>query len=180
MKEVSYEEALRTSETPARVVLAVSFDSGNNRSNIIALGWKMRTSLQPPMVAISIGKTRYSHQLLNEVGEFVLAFPGEDLAEQVFFCGTNSGRNVDKFKEANLTPVEAKSVKPALIEECAVNFECRVTGTLETGDHTIFAGEVLTSWVSDEKKKLLLSVSYQEAYQVLLEKKGHRLGVVKG
>lgn len=179
MKEVSCEEALQVSQRPARVVLAVTFDTKNNRSDIIALGWKMLTSIQPPMVSISIGKTRYSHQLLNEVGEFVLAFPGEDLAEQVLFCGTNSGRNVDKFKETKLTPVKARSVKPVLIKECVANYECKVTGTLETGDHTIFAGEVLRSWVADEKKKLLISIGHEDAYKVLLDKKGYRFGVIK-
>lgn len=138
----------------------------------------MRTSIEPPMVAISIGKTRYSHQLLTEAGEFVFAFPGEDLAEQVLFLGTNSGRTVDKFKEANLTPVAAKSVKPSLIGECVVNLECKVVGSLDTGDHTIFAGEVLTSWLSD-KKKVLLSIGHEESYKVLLEEKGYRLGIVK-
>ncbi len=180
MEEVSYEKVLQVSEKPARIVLAVSFDRKNERSNIIALGWKMRTSIQPPMVAISIGKTRYSCQLLNETGEFVLAFPGENMAEEVLYCGTNSGRDADKFKEAKLTPVKAKHIKPALIEECIVNLECKVTGTLDTGDHTIFAGEVIASWLSGNGKKVLLSVGYEEAYQVLLEEKGYRMGIVKG
>ena len=157
----------------------MSFDAKNDRSNIIALGWKMRTSFEPPMVAISVGKTRYSHELLKEAGEFVLAFPGEDLAKQVLFCGTNSGRNVDKFSETGLTHAKAKSVKPSLIGECVVNLECKVAGSIETGDHTIFVGEVLNSWVS-EKKKLLISIGDEEGYKVLLEGKGHRLGVVKG
>ena len=179
MKEATYNEILPVFGRPERVVLAVSFDAENNRSNIIALGWKMRTSFQPPMHAISVGKTRYSHQLLKERGAFVLAFPGEDLAEQVLFCGTNSGRNVGKFKEAGLTQIKAKSVKPSLIGECVVNLECKVAGSLDTGDHTIFVGEVLNSWVS-EKKKILLSIGDEEGCKVLLEKRGYRLGVVKG
>ncbi len=179
MKEATCNETVPIFGRPERVVLAVSFDAENNRSNIIALGWKMSTSFQPPMHAISVGKTRYSHQLLKETGEFVLAFPGEELAEQVLFCGTSSGSNVDKFKKAGLTQVKAKSVKPSLIGECVVNLECKVAGSLDTGDHTIFVGEVLNSWLS-EKKKLLISTGDEEGYKVLLEGKGHRLGVVKG
>jgi len=180
MKEVSYSEALSYFGKPARVVLAVCYDRENKRSNPIALGWKMQTSIQPPMVAISIGKTRYSHKLLMETGEFVLAVPGGDLAKEVLFCGTNSGRNINKFQQTNLTPLKAKFVKPNLIKECVVNLECKVSGYFDTGDHSIFAGEVLTNWISEGKKKVLISVGFEEGYQLLLEEKGYRLGVIRG
>lgn len=179
MKEVSYSEASSYFGRPSRVVLAVCYDREKKRSNPIALGWKMQTSIKPPMVAISIGKTRYSHKLLMETGEFVLAVPGEDMAEEVLFCGTNSGRNMDKFQKAGLTPIKAKLVKPDLIKECVVNLECKVSGYLDTGDHTIFAGEVLNSWVSEEKKKVLISVGSEKGYKLLLEEKGYKLGVIR-
>ena len=179
MKEVSYSEASTYFRKPSRVVLAVCYDREKKRSNPIALGWKMQTSIKPPMVAISIGKTRYSHKLLMETGEFVLAVPGEDMAEEVLFCGTNSGRKMDKFQKTGLTPLEAKSIKPSLIKECAVNLECKVSGRLETGDHTIFAGEVVKSWVSGEKKRVLISVGSEKGYKLLLEEKGYRLGVIQ-
>ena len=177
MKVANYNDVVKVLR-PERVVLVTSFDFKNNRSNIIALGWKMRTSFSPPMVAVSVGKTKYSHGLIEETGEFVLAFPGEDMAEQVIFCGTNSGRDVDKFEKTGLTQVNGKHVKPSLIGECVANFECKLAGSLETGDHTIFAGEVLASWTG-EKKKLLVSVGNEEGYKVLVEGKGHRLGVIK-
>ena len=180
MKEVSYSKALSCFGKPSRVVLAVCYDRENKRSNPIALGWKMQTSIQPPMVAISVGKTRYSHKLLMETGEFVLAVPGGDNAKEVLFCGTNSGRNIDKLRETNLTPLKAKFIKPDLIKECVVNLECKVSGYFDTGDHTIFAGEVLTSWISEEEKKVLISVGSEEGYQLLLEEKGYRLGVIRG
>ena len=179
MKEVSYAEALSLFNKPARVVLAVCYDKQNQCSNPITLGWKMQTSIQPPMVAISIGKTRHSHRLLKETPEFVLAVPGEDLAQEVLYCGTTSGRNVDKFKEAGLTPLKAKFIKPDLISEGVVNLECKVCGSLDTGDHTIFAGEVVTSWILEEKKKILLSVGSEKGFKLLLEEKGYRLGVIQ-
>ena len=39
--------------------------------NIIPLGWKMRTSFKPPVVTVSVRKTRYSHGLIAKEGEFV-------------------------------------------------------------------------------------------------------------
>ncbi len=178
MREVDYAEAAKVSEKPSRIVLAVSYDRAGDRCDIIALGWKMRTSIKPPMAAISVGKTRYSHELILREKEFVLAFPGEDIAREVLRCGTVSGRNTDKFSDTGLTPAAAKHIKPFLIAECPVNYECRLSGTLDTGDHTIFAGEILASYVSGGEK-ILLSASGGSGYKKLLDEKGYSFAVVK-
>lgn len=156
MKKVSVEEAWKR-KYPEPVVLAVSVDA-EGKANIIALGWCMPTSFEPPMMAISVGKTRYSHKLISECREFVVAFPSEEMAKEVLYCGTHSGRDVDKFKESGLVAVPAKKVRPPLIEGCVANFECKVVGEIETGDHTIFAGEVVAAHVSEEKKGRLYNL----------------------
>ncbi len=179
MRKVSYREAAGFSETPSRVALAVSHDRKNARCNIIVLGWKMRTSMKPPMAVVSIGRTRYSHGLIMREREFVLAFPGADIAREVLRCGTVSGSETDKFEDTGLTPVDAELIRPSLIGECPVNYECRLSGVLETGDHTVFAGEIVRSYLSEEKKKLLVSTGMGEGYDVILEEKGYRLGVIK-
>ncbi len=178
MREVDYAEAVKMSERPSRIALAVSFDEANSRCDIIVLGWKMRTSIKPPMVAISVGKTRYSHELILREKEFVLAFPGEDIAREVLMCGTVSGRDADKFADTGLTPAASKHIRPCLISECPVNYECRLSGTLDTGDHTVFAGEILTSYVSGGEK-ILLSASGGGGYNKLLDEKGYSFAVVK-
>jgi len=156
LKEVPVEEAWKR-KYPERTVLAVSI-SKDGKPNIITLGWNMPTSFKPPMVAISVGLTRYSHKLISESGEFVLAFPSEGMEDALLFCGTHSGRDVDKFKATGLTPIKAKYVKPPLIAEATVNMECRVVGSIRTGDHTIFVGEILTAYISDEDKPVLFNV----------------------
>jgi len=177
LSEVSMSETLARWNHPERVVLAVSTDG--ERHDIIALGWKMRTSHSPPMIAISVGKTRHSHKLISQGGEFVLAIPGEDLWRAVLICGTTSGRDIDKFKETGLTPKPAKMVKPPLIEECIANIEYKVTGRLDTGDHTIFAGEALCCWVSDDRRRNLLTVGRERGYRSLGGGSGYSFGVIK-
>lgn len=156
LKEVPVEEAWRR-KYPERTVLVVSV-SRNGRPNIITLGWNMPTSTIPPMVAISVGNSRYSHELISESGEFVLAFPSEGMEDAVLFCGTHSGREVDKFKATGLTPIKSKYVKPPLIGEATVNMECRVVGSIKTGDHTIFVGEILAAYVSEDDKPVLFNM----------------------
>lgn len=154
--EVPVEEAWKR-KYPERTVLVVSIGK-EGKPNIITVGWNMPTSGKPPLVAISIGKTRYSHKLISQTGEFVVAFPSIDMEDAVIFCGTVSGRDVDKFKETGLTPIPAKYVKPPLIAEATVNMECRVVATLETGDHTIFVGEILATYISKEDKPILFNM----------------------
>ncbi len=162
---------------PERIVWAVAEYKG--KRSICPLGWKMNTSASPPMMAISVAPSRFTHSLIVKSGEFVLAWPGEDLAETTLFCGTCSGRYVDKIKEAKLSVVQGEYVKAPLIQECIANLECRLTGQLTTGDHTIFVGEIMAVWVNEKPKRLLCSIDRSAGYDFLLEKKGYRFGVIK-
>ena len=47
-----------------------------------------------------------------------------DLAKATDYCGVRSGRDVDKWKEMNLTPVPSLEVKVPSIAESPVNIEC--------------------------------------------------------
>ena len=134
---------------PEQVACAVCAGA-DGQTSIIPLGWFMQTSFRPPMCAISVAHTRYSYELLQETGEFVAAFPAEGSEDDVLFCGTHSGRDVDKFAETGFTPVEASEVAPPLIAEARANLECRVDGTLKTGDHTIFSGRVVAAHINRE------------------------------
>lgn len=154
MKEVKVSVAW-AKKYPEPVVLVTSI---GDRPNIISLGWSMNTSFTPPMMAISVGHTRYSHRLISQTGEFALAYPSEDMGKSVLYCGTHSGRDVDKFKETSLRSRPAKLIKPPLIEDAVANFECKVVSQMETGDHTIFVGKVLTAWISLKKKRRLYTL----------------------
>jgi flavin reductase (DIM6/NTAB) family NADH-FMN oxidoreductase RutF len=156
MVETSVQKAWKR-KYPEQVSWAISVDC-EGKADIISLGWCMPTSFDPPMIAISVGKTRYSQKLISESREFVLAFPSEEMGKEVLYCGTHSGRDVDKFKETGLVAVPAKKVRPPLIEGCVANFECRVVGEIETGDHTIFVGEIVAAHVSEEKKRRLYNL----------------------
>ena len=157
MRQVSPAEAFKR-KYPEQIVLAVSADAAG-RPDIITLGWAMPTSGRPPMLAISVGHTRYSHGLIEKGGEFVLAFPSIQLAEACMVCGSTSGRDTDKIKTANLRTAPAKVVRPPLLEGCLANFECRVRSKLTTGDHTIFVGEVLASHVDESVSERVYNIA---------------------
>jgi flavin reductase (DIM6/NTAB) family NADH-FMN oxidoreductase RutF len=162
---------------PEIVVWAVAEHDG--RRSICPLGWTMRTSASPPMMAISVAPSRYTHGLIGGAGAFVLAYPGRELAQATLECGTHSGRDTDKFARVGVTTSPARHVPAPLIQECVVNLECRLVERFVTGDHTIFVGEVLAAWAHDEPGALLCLVDASAGYETLLEEPRFRFGVVR-
>ena len=163
---------------PEVVVWAVAEHAGQR--SICPLGWTMRTSGTPPMMAISVAPSRYTHALIEAAGAFVLAYPGRELAQATLFCGTNSGRDTDKFTQAGVTALPAGQVQAPVIPECVANLECRLVEQFTTGDHTVFVAEVLAAWVHARPGPLLCLVDVSAGYETLLVEEGkYRFGVVR-
>ncbi len=128
----------------------VSCQRKDEKPNIITLAWVGVVCSEPPMVGISIRKNRFSYGIIKESKEFVINVPTRKLLKATDFCGTKSGKNVDKFSETNLTPIKAEKVKVPLIKECPVNLECVVRQILELGSHDLFLGEIVATHVDSE------------------------------
>lgn len=153
MRETGWSEAIGR-KYPEPVVLIVSCDK-EGRPNVMPAGWSMVASGEPPMLAISIAHRNYTHDLIEQTGEFVLVFPSGKMKSLIEQTGSCSGRNVDKFSKYKIKTRKPKYVKPPLIEDAVACFECRVRGKVTAGDHTIFVGEVLASYISDTHQNRL-------------------------
>lgn len=122
--------------------------------NIITLAWTMIISRDPPIVAISVSPRRYSHDLIQNAEEFTLNVPTKDIIKEVYYCGTHTGKTVDKFAETGLTPLEGININCPRIKECIGHIECKVIDSKKYGDHTLFVGEVVSClWKKDLAQK---------------------------
>lgn len=130
---------------PMHTVL-VSCVGKNSKPNITTMAWAMPTSIDPPLLAISLSPKRHSHTLIEESQEFIVNIPTLELLQAVIACGSFSGRSFDKFKKANLTQMPAKKVKAPAIRECIAHLECTVNDQFTTGDHTVFIGEIVEAY----------------------------------
>ena len=124
---------------PAVLVTCGPYDE----ANIITLAWVGTLCSTPPTIGISLRPSRYSHGLIKEQSEFGVNLPPRDLLHETDYCGMVSGREACKFARTGLTPLRASVVNTALIAECPVNMECRVTKMLSLGSHDLFLGEVV-------------------------------------
>lgn len=157
----TYEQAVAR-RFPEQVAIAIAKDA-QGKHNPITLGWTMLVSHEPPMMAIAVGKTRYSLEAIRRAGEFVLSLPSSDMAEDARFHGTQSGRDMDKLAKCGTKTQSATQIDSVLLTDAAANFECKLESELEAGDHIVFVGRVVASHMhADASVRRLYSLGNEE------------------
>lgn len=131
-------------------VVMVSMADKAGKPNIITIAWAGTICSNPPMVSISVRPERYSHHIIKETGEFVINLTTKELAYATDYCGVKSGRDVDKFKELNLSAVPGVEVNAPLIGESPVCLECKVRDIMPLGSHDMFIADIVAVH-ADEK-----------------------------
>jgi len=118
----------------------VTAASGSRRGGLIAT-FVNQASIVPAMPRVSIGLARhhFTWELIEASRTFGLHLLGEDHLDWVWRFGLRSGRVEDKMEGLKL---ESRTGPPLLTDALAW-LQCRVETSLDTGDRTIFLGEVL-------------------------------------
>lgn len=129
------------------VLVSVADRQGN--SNLLTIAWTGTICSDPPMVSISVRPERYSYHMIEETGEFVINLTTEDLCFATDYCGVKSGRDVDKWKEMNLTRIPGEIVDVPMVKESPVNLECRVIEKKELGSHHMYLAKIVAVHVDD-------------------------------
>ena len=122
-------------------------------NNIMTLAWAMPVDDEAKVLAISMWKGNYSYELLEREREFVLCIPTADMLKEVWFCGTRSGKEVNKFEVLGLELEEGVKIKTPHLKKCAGFLECKVIDSIESkdfGEHVVYFARVLYAW-ADEK-----------------------------
>ncbi len=132
---------------PLPAVLVTTGDMEN--SNIITIAWTGIVNTQPPKTYISVRKSRYSYDIIDKSGEFVINLTTADMVKKVDYCGIYTGRKVDKFKKCGFTKEQAKEVAAPIIAECPLALECRVTEKIELGTHDLFLADIVATDVEE-------------------------------
>ncbi len=118
-----------------------------------------------PVYIVYVRQSRHTKTMLEMNGEFTVNAPIGEYDPQILgFCGTRSGRDVDKIKAMNLHLEEPETISVPGIREFPLTLECKViykqdqvlsgipTGILEryypTDDHhTVYYGEILSAYI---------------------------------
>ena len=129
-------------------------------ANIITIGWCGVVSTHPPKISVSIRPERHSYNIIKESGEFVVNLTPASLVEVCEYCGTVTGRVVDKVKKTGLSVIPSSEVSAPTIENCPLSLECKVSDIIPLGSHDLFIADVVKVSVDenylDENGKLRL------------------------
>ena len=105
--------------------------------------WVSQVSFEPQQVILAVNKAQHTHDLVESGGVFSLNFldtSQEELARK--FTQTLEHEN-GTVGGSPYTPGEATGVP--LFDETFAHLECRVVGSMEAGDHTVYLGEVVAA-----------------------------------
>ncbi len=142
--EIPLSQALRLINAGGVVLVTSRY---KDRENVMSASWVTPLSFSPPLVGVAIHPARFTHDLIKKSEQFAINIPNLPLLKAVEICGTYSGRDVDKFAKAKITPVDALELDVPLVEECIGHIECVLTDAFTTGDHTLFVGQVVAAQV---------------------------------
>ena len=99
------------------------------------------------VVYIFIRRSRYTKEFIDAGDTFSLAFPGEEYKKAMGFCGSQTGRGIDKWKQAGLTPAEKDGVVyPA---EAKTVFLCRKLAAVPVDESSFIDPQIMPDWYAD-------------------------------
>ena len=151
MKKISPEKISR----PYSCVFVISVDKNGKPSGMVA-GWNTKCSYNPPLFAVVLSKEGYTHKLIHQSKEFVIAIPNKKLEKAVEFFGTTHGNEVNKFKETGIRTLKAKYIKSPLLKDATINLECKLHKEVNIGNHIMFIGKILASYINPKRKILMV------------------------
>ena len=145
---------------PLPPVMVSCGNSKTGEKNIITVAWTGITNTKPPKTYISVRKSRHSHHIIKDSGEFVLNLTTEKLIKSADYCGIYTGKKVDTFEKCKLTAEPSTVLECPCIGESPMSIECKVTDIIEMESHDMFLADIVAINVDetllDEKGRLCL------------------------
>lgn len=140
--------------------------------NTMTIGWgTVGVMWGRPVFVVGVRPSRHTYEMIDNDTEFTVSIPlNQKMKAQLGFCGSKSGRDMNKFDECEITAIEAKEVDIPIIKECELHYECKVVSKHQLiseymdntiverhypeGDfHMIFYGEIKACYKTKDFKK---------------------------
>jgi flavin reductase (DIM6/NTAB) family NADH-FMN oxidoreductase RutF len=95
--------------------------------NTMTIGWTTFGFIwQKPVMMVAVRSTRHTFGIIEEALDYTVTIPANDMSEAIAFCGSKSGRDVDKFKMCNLETANGQHVASPIIKAPGIHYECKV------------------------------------------------------
>ncbi|MBI4668233.1 MAG: flavin reductase family protein [Elusimicrobia bacterium] len=134
------------------------------KPNVMTIGWgTIGVVWYRPIVTVMVRPSRYTFTLIEQAKHFSVNVPVGKFKDELNFCGTHSGRDVDKIAKCNLAVAPGKTKGVSVIKNCDLIYECEIVHKTKVdqktfipdiidryypkGDfHTIYFGQILHAY----------------------------------
>lgn len=144
--------------------------SYNDVLDTMTIGWgTIGVDWSMPILNVYVRESRFTKTLLDKNPQFTInvPLPGADVRKILGYCGTKSGREVNKFKDLDLHAIKGEKVDAPAILELPLTIECEVIYKQDQdpkcmseeikqrfysmGDyHTVYTGKIINAYILEE------------------------------
>ena len=166
MKELNYmsiaDEAMRKIKKGAFLTVKAA-----DMLNTMTIGWATFGFIwQKPVMMVAVRPTRHTFGIMEKAQDFTVTIPSGDLSKAIAFCGSKSGRDVDKIKMCNLETADGQTVASPTIKTPGMHYECKIIYTSAMNEahldktideslyprkdyHTLYFGEIVACYETE-------------------------------
>ena len=138
-----------------------------NALNTMTIGWAtFGVVWKKPIIMVAVRSTRHTFGIIEAAKDFTVTVPAGDMRKETAYCGSKSGRDVDKFKMCNLETTDSRQTVSPIIKARGRHYECKIIyksamdpAHLDKGYysslypqkdyHTLYFGEILACYETD-------------------------------
>ncbi len=154
MKEISIETLSFNPWTKIGKDWFLLTSGDENGYNTMTVGWaSMGIMWNKNVISAMVRPNRYTYEFMEKNDLFTVSFYGEEYKKALGFCGSHSGRDCDKAKEAGLTPEFTDGT--TTFKEAKLTFVCRKIYAQDF-DINLLAMDVKPANGSDPMHKLFM------------------------
>ena len=166
MKDVEYMHVSEDSINKIKKGAFLTVKSGN-ALNTMTIGWAaFGVVWSKPVVMVAVRSSRHTFGIIEAASDFTVTVPAGDMQKETAYCGSKSGRDVDKFKICNLETTDSRQVASPIIKTRGRHYECHIiykssmdpayfdkdydSSLYPKKDyHTLYFGEILACYETD-------------------------------
>lgn len=166
MKDVDYISVAADSINKIKKGAFLTVKSGN-ALNTMTIGWAtFGVVWTKPIMMVAVRLSRHTFGIIEGAKDFTVTIPAGDMQKEIAFCGSKSGRDVDKFKTCKLEIADGRKVASPIIKTHGRHYECKIIyksamdpANFDRGYdsslypqkdyHTLYFGEILACYEID-------------------------------
>ena len=103
------------------------------KDNVMTIGWcQLGIVWGKPVCTVFVRQSRFTHDVLDHADHFTVSVPKVgDMAKELAYCASHSGRDTDKFFLGSIARRPSETDAPDGVAGCAMHFECRILSQTE-------------------------------------------------